>query len=121
MNNRAQDNCKNDGKLTDRIRILAKENKTNIKQLEIKFGMSNGTIRRWDSNMPTVDKLAVIAKEFNVTIDYLYYGEQMTNEKEELELISYFRSLPKNIQNNCISYIHGVLDSYKSIITSESN
>ena len=104
---------KNDGNLTERIRLLAKKNGTNIKSLEMRSGLSNGSIRRWETSMPTIDNLAAIAKELNVSIDNLYYG--YSESDKEHSLLTYFRSLPKNIQDNCISYIHGLHDSYQSM------
>lgn len=103
----------NDGNLTERIRLLAKKNGTNIKNLEIRSGLSNGSIRRWEISMPTIDNLAAIAKELNVSIDNLYYG--YSESDKEHSLLTYFRSLPKHIQDNCISYIHGLHDSYQSM------
>lgn len=62
--------------LLDRIKQLAQEQNTNLKNLEISTGLGNGTIRRWDNSPPSVDKLQKIANQLNTTIDYLVNGKE---------------------------------------------
>lgn len=111
---------KGDGKLTDRIRQLAVNNNTNIKRIEQKCNLSNGSIRRWDESMPTIDNLAAVAKEFDVSIDYLYFGKKEQLDDKDSSLLSYFHELPDTVQRSCITYMHGIYDSYR-IMKEESN
>jgi transcriptional regulator with XRE-family HTH domain len=43
-------------------------------ELERELGFGNGTIRRWEKSLPSVDKILKIAQYFNVTTDYLLTG-----------------------------------------------
>ena len=76
-------------------------------------------MRRWKVSMPTIDKIAAIAKEFDVSLDYLYFGE-VDRSANDLSLLSYFHELPDSIQQSCITYIHGVHDSYRLIKESKN-
>lgn len=53
------------------IKELAKENRISIRQLEIRFGYSNGYLAKWKNNTPNADELAKLADYFNVSVDYL--------------------------------------------------
>lgn len=53
------------------IKELAKQKKISIRQLEIRFGYSNGYLAKWKSNTPNADELAKLANFFGVSVDYL--------------------------------------------------
>ncbi|MGE4215402.1 MAG: helix-turn-helix domain-containing protein [Anaerotignaceae bacterium] len=57
--------------LLERVRDLCKKNSIKPANLEkiLKFG--NGTLSRWDSSSPSIDKIQKVANYFNVSIDYL--------------------------------------------------
>lgn len=69
--------------LVDRIRVLANREGMSLPDLEIKLGMGNGTISRWNKNKPNSDKLITIADYFNVSLDFLM--GRVGDEKEILE------------------------------------
>lgn len=54
-----------------RIMELCERDDIKIAQLERKLDFGNGTIRKWDKTIPSGDKLAKVADNFNVSIDYL--------------------------------------------------
>lgn len=56
-----------------RIKELCAQKNISVRQLEIKLGFSNGTIRKWNNSAPT-ERLSMVAKYFNVTVDYLILG-----------------------------------------------
>ncbi|PEH49341.1 helix-turn-helix domain-containing protein [Enterococcus faecium] len=58
------------------IKELAKEKKISIRQLEIRFGYSNGYLAKWKTNTPNSDELVKIADYFNVSVDYLLGREK---------------------------------------------
>src|SRR5699024_603016 len=66
------------------------EKKITIAELERSVGISNGQIRKWDSSIPGVDRLQLIADYFDVSTDYLlgrtdkkrYYD--LTDKDEEI-------------------------------------
>ena len=55
----------------DRIKELASERSISIAELERKLDFSNGTINKWNKQVPSSDKLAKVASFFNVSTDYL--------------------------------------------------
>lgn len=57
--------------IVDRIKALSDERKMTIAELERKLDFSNGSIRRWDKQSPSVDRLQKVADFFNVTADSL--------------------------------------------------
>lgn len=77
--------------LVEKIKVLCKEQKISIAELERKTGISNGQIRKWDVSTPGSDKLEAIADYFDVSVDYLlgrtdkkrYYD---LTEKDELSI-----------------------------------
>ncbi len=66
--------------LYKKIKELAIQKHISIRQLEEKLGFANATLRRWDKNKPSIDKIQAVAKFFNVSVDYLLGNE----EKKEL-------------------------------------
>ncbi|MDG4968278.1 helix-turn-helix domain-containing protein [Lactococcus lactis] len=57
--------------LYEKIKELAAQKNISIRQLEEKLGFANATLRRWNKNKPSVDKIQAVAKYFNVSVDYL--------------------------------------------------
>lgn len=57
--------------LVDRVKLLANEKKMTISELERKTDLGNGTISRWDTRTPGIDKLNKVANFFDVSTDYL--------------------------------------------------
>ncbi len=62
--------------LYEKIKELATQKNISIRQLEEKLGFANATLRRWDKNKPSVDKIQAVAKFFNVSVDYLLGNEE---------------------------------------------
>lgn len=62
-----------------RIKELAEQQKLSIRSLEEKLGYGNGTIRRWEKQVPGVDKVQKVADYFGVSVDYLL-GREDTAE-----------------------------------------
>lgn len=58
-----------------RIKQLARDKKISISQIEQELRFGNGTIRRWDTNSPSIEKVLLVAKKLNVSVDYLLTGE----------------------------------------------
>lgn len=57
-----------------RINELCKGRKMTICALEKTLGLANNTIRKWDTNRPSVDRVAAVADYFGVTIESLLRG-----------------------------------------------
>lgn len=57
------------------IKTLCKREGVTIKALEEICGLGNGTIRRWDKNSPTLDKVLRVTSFFGVTVEELMKEE----------------------------------------------
>ena len=55
----------------DNIKKICEERKNSVSTVEKKAGLSNGTICKWNSSSPTVNKLQSVAKVLDVKIDEL--------------------------------------------------
>ncbi len=59
------------GILFIRVKRLCEESRISIAFLEKELGFGNGTIVRWKTASPTIDKIMDVAQYFHVTVDYL--------------------------------------------------
>lgn len=57
--------------LLDRIKTLASSHQMSLAELERKLDFSNGSMRKWGTSNPSLDKVEKVANYFNVSIDYL--------------------------------------------------
>lgn len=71
--------------LVEQIKKLCSDNKTSIKALEKELGFGNGTIRRWDTNAPSVEKIILVANRFNVPVSFIT-GKEEQKEKPTLQM-----------------------------------
>jgi transcriptional regulator with XRE-family HTH domain len=60
--------------LVERIKTLCDNKDTTLIGLEREIGIGRGTIRNWDKNSPSVDKINKVAQYFNVSVDFLLNG-----------------------------------------------
>lgn len=72
--------------ICENVQFLCKKNKSNlpISHLEKELSLANGSIRRWNENSPSADKVQRVAKYFGVTTDFLLTGY----DKELIEAIT---------------------------------
>lgn len=63
--------------LVDRIKQLCSVKNTTLIGLEREVGLGRGTIRNWDTNSPSVDKVQKVAEYFKVSLDDLIFGEEI--------------------------------------------
>lgn len=57
--------------LLDRLKNLCVKNSITLSALEKKLNFGNGTLSRWNTSSPSVDKMERVANYFHVSIDYL--------------------------------------------------
>ena len=76
--------------MLERIKTLCYRKEISIRQLERETGLADRTIGRWDTNMPSIDRVKKVAEYFGVTVDYLLGGEnsQISNSMDD-ELAEY--------------------------------
>ena len=74
--------------LVERIQYLCGSKITTLIGLEREIGLGRGTIRNWDTNSPSADKVQKVADYFKVSTDYLLYGFDKTLL---VQLVNYVR------------------------------
>lgn len=55
----------------EKIKEICKEKGITIKAVEKEAGLSNASIRKWNTSSPTVDKLQAVARVLGVKVDAL--------------------------------------------------
>lgn len=69
--------------LVEKVQELCTRKGLTLIGLEREIGLGRGSIRRWDENSPSIDKVKKVANYFNITVSELI-GE---NEKTIEEII----------------------------------
>lgn len=68
--------------MVNKIRELCKKNGTSIYKLEKQLGFGNGVIGRWDTSIPSYERLTAVATALGVPVTELT-GETATAAKKE--------------------------------------
>lgn len=106
----------------DRLNLLQQQSGMNQKDLARDIGLSLSIFTIWNKGTakPGLKQLVKIAQYFNVSLDWLVFGEDTPNNDlenvikpdftnpVEKELINKFRELPDNYQKNVLAYIDGI-------------
>lgn len=105
--------------MVEQIKQLCVKNGTSIKALEKELGFGNGTIRRWDTSKPSIDKILKVAEKFSVSASYLTGEEQqkkpapISESELDLAILNLIKQLPADEKAREIAYLReriGVLD-----------
>lgn len=68
----------------ERIKMLCKQNGTNITALERELGFAKGSICKWENHEPSYERVKMIADRFHVSVEYIKNGEDVKwNPKEQ--------------------------------------
>ena len=103
--------------MVERIIGLCKENNTNLRQLEIALGFSNGIIKSWEKKEPSATRLYAVADHFGVSVEYLLTGKEKDSPEEtapglsedETILLELFRSLPAEEHRTALTIIKALV------------
>lgn len=84
--------------LVDRIKLAAGENGLTLAAIEKKLGFGNSTIRKWDKNSPSLDKVTATANLLDVSVSWLATGavddkRSETLNQEDLNILNKYRKL----------------------------
>ncbi|MDT2810022.1 helix-turn-helix transcriptional regulator [Enterococcus asini] len=71
------------------IKELSKRKKISIRQLEMRFGYSNGYLAKWKTNTPNSDELVRLADFFGVSTDYLLGREEKNSLAEKYGVFAF--------------------------------
>lgn len=103
--------------LTSRIKSKCQELNISIRQLEIKSGLTNGQISRWNEKKPSYDKVLSVADILDVSIEWLITGkEPETLTPEEQQLIDAFRAADQRGKRRILQAAETELQEVKSSI-----
>ena len=70
--------------ILSRIGELRKQHeKLSINKLEQECGLSRGSMAKWDDHAPSPDKVKKVADYFNVSVEYLLYGDPSAGIKKD--------------------------------------
>ena len=87
----------------ERIKMLCKQNGTNITALERELGFAKGSICKWENHEPSYERVKMIADRFHVSVEYIKNGEDVKwNPKEQT--IDYTISLSEEEQYLLMEY-----------------
>ena len=101
--------------IVDRIQILCNEHGTTLVGLERTLNFGRGTMRKWDTSSPSIDKLGAVADYFNVSIDFLRNeGEENNNRifglnRDSEDMLINYRGLnseEKEIAKTFLKFLH---------------
>lgn len=108
--------------VVDRLNLLQENSGMNQKDLAKAIGLSLSIFTIWNKGnaKPGLKQLVKVAQYFNVSLDWLVFGDDApSNDLEnvikldfssqsEKELIDKFRKLPDSYQKNVLAYIDGI-------------
>lgn len=57
--------------LLPKIKLLCNQKNITITELSKILGFSNAAILKWENNIPSAEKISMVADYFNVSVDYL--------------------------------------------------
>lgn len=83
--------------LVDRIEQVILSQKLTFNRVEHDCGFGNGTIKRWSTQSPRLDKLVAVAQYLNISLDYIVFGTLQSEKHIEQEQTVDFEEL-KNEQ-----------------------
>ena len=87
----------------ERIKMLCKQNGTNITALERELGFAKGSICKWENHEPSYERVKMIADRFHVSVEYIKNGEDVKwNPKDQT--IDYTISLSEEEQDLLMEY-----------------
>ncbi len=69
-----------------RLDFIIKERGLTLSRVEKECGLGNGTIKRWESQSPRLDKLVSVARFLNISLDFLVFGDSHPTRSKAQEL-----------------------------------
>lgn len=98
----------------DRIKELATGKHISVAELERTLGFSNGSLYKWSTTSPSIDKVSKVANFFNVSTDYL-----LGRTKDVEDPISYFRIDTTGLSEDEITDMKKELSDYAKYLKSK--
>lgn len=77
--------------IVENIKTLAAERGTTYTNVEKELWGTTGSIIKWKTSMPRLDKIYDVARYFSVPIEYFITGDRNEETEREMELLKVFR------------------------------
>lgn len=112
--------------LTERIRELSEPLNLTFASIERAIGIGRGTIRKWDKNCPSADKLLKVANLLQTSMEYLLTGKetiqhQTAHSSEDQEWLSLIHQLPIEKQYEFKGELKGYIRHMEETAATESS
>lgn len=109
--------------LTERIKGLAEPLNLTFASIERDAGLGRGTIRKWDTNCPSADKLLKVANLLHTTVDFLLTGKnvQTVLSSEDAEWLSLIHSLPSDVRLEMKGEMKGYLKFMEKSVAADTS
>jgi transcriptional regulator with XRE-family HTH domain len=95
--------------IVERIKNLAKTKGQTLTSIERELGFSKSSIRKWEIQSPSVDKIIKVSNYLQVSIDYLITGKSSELTEQELELLRKWNELDATEQEVIQSQINTLI------------
>lgn len=97
--------------VVDRIQKLISDNGYSAKYVFTELGMAANSLSDWKrgKGKPSFDALANLSKFFNVSVDYIMFGQTQKEQlrRDEQELLRLYNSLTNDTQHECLGIVKG--------------
>lgn len=107
------------------IRSLAKIKGVNsLKKLESLLDFGNGTIKKWEKQSPSIERVYKVANFLNVSLDYLFTDKESSPSElsdDERKLLEYFKELPPQEQGRLVGRVELLAEYYSNKISQQNN
>lgn len=99
--------------MVERICSLIKQKGLSVRAVEIALGWGNGSIKRFNTSSPSIDKIFQISEYLNVPIEYILTGEKLESSmsNDEIKLITTYRKLSGTSKTKVVERAETLLDS----------
>lgn len=105
----------------DRVTALCTKNGITAAEVEKKLNLGNGSIDKWKKSKPRASTAAQIAEFFNVSIEYILFGEEPASTSKlvltdslEIDVIEMLRKLDTVSRYVAIGQIAGLLKNQEN-------
>ena len=111
-----------------RLRELIKERGITITALAKELKISRQSVSQYinGSAYPNIERLFMIARFFDVSIDYLVYGAEFSSKaklefssREDRDLLKKYHELPPDLQGKLLGYMDGLLSAVQQQVPGE--
>lgn len=95
--------------------LRKRHEKLSINKLEQECGLTRGSMAKWDDHAPSPDKVKKVADYFNVSVEYLLYGDPSAGIKLHAALHACTTMNENGVQRSAASVkilVHGTRSAF---------